>query len=167
VATLDVERVRALIGEDLLGDRSSHGDAAFVVRRPGIRRIARGLRDDAALQFDMMMDLAGADRSLLSPKDRIERFEVVYNLYSLWNGWRLRLCVPVPEADPFVDSVHDIWKAADWAEREAWDMFGIRFNGHPNLKRILCHHEFVGHPLRKDYPKEKRQPLVRRPPAET
>ena len=120
MATLDVERVRALIGEDLLGDRSSHGDTAFVVRRTGIRRIARALRDDATLQFDMMMDLAGADRSLLPPKDRIERFEVVYNLYSLWNGWRLRLCVPVPEADPFVDSVHDIWKAADWAEREAW-----------------------------------------------
>lgn len=157
MATLDVERVRALIAGDLLGDRSSHGDAAFVVSRAGIRRIAAALRDDAGLQFDMLIDLAGADRSGLPAKDRLERFEVVYNLYSLWNGWRLRLCVPVPEADPFVDSVHDIWKAADWAEREAWDMFGIRFSGHPNLKRILCHHEFVGHPLRKDYDRTRGQ----------
>src|SRR5262245_28321014 len=103
------------------------------------------------------MDLAGSDRIGWPPKDRSERFEVVYQLYSLWNGWRLRLLVPVPESDPRLDSVHDLWKAANWAEREAWDMFGIRFDGHPNLKRILCHHQFVGHPLRKDYDRTRGQ----------
>lgn len=153
--TLDVARVRDLIGPDLLADRSSHGDTALVVRREGARRVLRALRDDPVLQFDMLVDLCGADR--LHLRDAIERFEVVYILYSLWNGWRLRVLVPVPESDPRLDSVHDLWKAAGWAEREAWDMFGLRFAGHPNLKRILCHHEFVGHPLRKDYDRTRGQ----------
>ena len=153
--TLDLERVRALIGDDLLADRSSHGDTAYVVRREGAKRILRGLRDDPELQFDMLIDLAGTDR--LELHDKIERFEIVYQMYSLWNGWRLRVLVPVPESDPTVDSVHDLWRAANWAEREAWDMFGVRFAGHPNLKRILCHHEFVGHPLRKDYDRTRGQ----------
>jgi NADH-quinone oxidoreductase subunit C/D len=157
---LDVDRVRGLIGDDLVADRSTHGDHAFVVHREAARRILQALRDDPELQFDFLMDLAGSDRVGLPPKDRIERFEVVYNLYSLWNGWRLRLCVPVPEADARIDSVHDLWKAANWAERETWDMFGIRFDGHPNLKRILCHHEFVGHPLRKDYDRTRGQWLA-------
>jgi len=157
---LDIDRVRGLLGDDFVADRSTHGDHAFVVRRDGIRRILRGLRDDAALQFDMLMDLTACDRSGLPVKDRSERFEVVYNLYSLWNGWRLRLYAPVPESDATIASIHDLWKAADWAEREAWDMFGIRFDGHPNLKRILCHHEFVGHPLRKDYDRTRGQWLA-------
>jgi NADH-quinone oxidoreductase subunit C/D len=152
---LDADRVRGLIGPDLVADRSTHGDVVFVVRREGARRILQALRDDPILRFDMLTDLAGVDR--LHLRERFERFEVVYQLYSLWNGWRLRLRVPVPEADPRADSVHDLWKAANWAEREAWDMFGIRFDGHPNLKRILCHHEFVGHPLRKDYDRTRGQ----------
>ena len=152
---LDPQRVRDLIADDLIADRSALGDTVFVVRREGARRILRALRDDAVLRFDVLTDLAGADRLLLL--DRYERFEVVYQLYSLWNGWRLRIKVPVPEADPKLDSVHDLWKAANWSEREVYDMFGIRFDGHPNLKRILCHHEFVGHPLRKDYDRTRGQ----------
>ncbi len=154
---LDLERVRGLVGDDFVADRSSHGDHAYVVRPAGVRRILTALRDDPVLQFDMLMDLTAADRSLLPPKDRTERYEVIYNLYSLWNGWRLRLLAPVPESDPTLPSVHDLWKAANWAEREVWDMYGIRFAGHPNLKRILCHHEFVGHPLRKDYDRTRGQ----------
>jgi NADH-quinone oxidoreductase subunit C/D len=155
VPNLDLDRVRGLIGDDWIADRSSHGDAVYMVRRQGIRRVLRALRDDPALRFDMLTDLAAVDR--LQLPDRIERFEVVYQLYSLWNGWRLRLKVPVPENDPRVDSCHDIWKAANWSEREAFDMFGIRFDGHPNLKRILCHHEFVGYPLRRDYDRRRGQ----------
>src|SRR5262249_3267523 len=149
-----------LFGNDLVADRSSHGDHAFVIRRDGAHRVLKALRDDPVLQFDMLMDLGGSDRSRLPPRGRIERFEVAYNLYSVGNGWRLRVCVPVPEADPRTPSVRDVWKAADWAERECWDMFGIRFDGHPNLKRILCHHEFVGHPLRKDYDRTRGQWLT-------
>jgi NADH-quinone oxidoreductase subunit C/D len=160
VTSLDVERVRGLIGDDFVADRSTHGDHAFVVRRDGVRRLLRALRDDDVLRFDMLLDLGGSDRVGLPPHQRFERFEVTYILYSLRGGTRLRLSAPVPESDPTIDSIHDLWKAANWAEREAWDMFGIRFQGHPNLKRILCHHEFVGHPLRKDYDRTRGQWLA-------
>ena len=88
------------------------------------------------------------------------RFEVVYHFYSTAHNHRLRLKVAVPAVDPAVDSVTGIWAAANWFEREAWDMFGITFRGHPNLKRILMYESFKGHPLRKDYPVNRRQPLV-------
>ena len=91
------------------------------------------------------------------------RFVVVYHFFSLPLKHRLRLEVSlgeVEEAEPEVDSLSALWAAADWLEREVWDMFGIRFRGHPNLKRILMYEEFVGHPLRKDYPVNKRQPLI-------
>ena len=88
------------------------------------------------------------------------RLEVVYHLYSHARTRRLRVKVPVGEADAVVDSVTSLWKAADWFEREVWDMFGVRFEGHPNLKRILMYEPFDGHPLRKDYPVNKRQPLI-------
>ncbi|HOT02340.1 MAG TPA: NADH-quinone oxidoreductase subunit C, partial [Acidobacteriota bacterium] len=73
---------------------------------------------------------------------------------------RLRVKLPVPEEQPEVDSLTPLWKSANWYEREVWDMFGIRFRGHPNLKRILMYEGFEGHPLRKDYPIKKRQPLI-------
>ena len=88
------------------------------------------------------------------------RFVVVYHFFSLPLKHRLRLEVPLEEADAEVDSLSALWGAADWLEREVWDMFGIRFRGHQNLKRILMYEEFVGHPLRKDYAVNKRQPLI-------
>lgn len=151
----DADRVRGLIGDDLIADGSTHGDLVYAVRRASVRRVLRALRDDEQLRFDMLMDLFGVDRLRL--RQQYERFEVVYELYSLWNGWRLRLRAPVPESDPRIDSVHDLWKAANWSEREVYDMFGVHFDGHPNLKRILCHHEFVGYPLRKDYDRSRGQ----------
>ena len=88
------------------------------------------------------------------------RFVVVYHFYSLVHKHRLRLVVPVEESEAELDSLTPLWAGADWLEREVWDMFGIRFRGHPNLKRILMYEEFEGHPLRKDYPVNKRQPLI-------
>ena len=88
------------------------------------------------------------------------RFEVVYHFYSSPHNHRLRVKVPLTAADPTVDSLTGLWPSANWFEREAWDMFGIRFTGHPNLKRILMYEEFKGYPLRKDYPIRKRQPLI-------
>jgi NADH-quinone oxidoreductase subunit C len=87
------------------------------------------------------------------------------------NGWRLRVKAQLDEPEeegayPTIDSVASLWAGANWFEREAWDLYGVKFRGHPDLRRILMYEEFVGHPLRKDYPKEKRQPLVRRPPDE-
>ena len=86
------------------------------------------------------------------------RFAVVYHFYSVVHKHRLRLVVPVEEADAEMDSLTSLWPAADWLEREVWDMFGINFRGHPDLKRILMYEGFEGHPLRKDYPVNKRQP---------
>jgi len=88
------------------------------------------------------------------------RFEVVYHFYSSPHNHRLRVKVPLTAADPAIDSLTGLWHSANWFEREVWDMFGIRFAGHPNLKRLLMYEEFQGHPLRKDYPIRKRQPLI-------
>lgn len=88
------------------------------------------------------------------------RFEVVYHFYSTAQHRRLRLKVPLTASDAVIDSLTGLWAAANWFEREVWDMFGIRFAGHPGLKRILLYEEFNGHPLRKDYPINKRQPLI-------
>lgn len=88
------------------------------------------------------------------------RFEVVYHFFSLALKRRVRLKAPVEELAPEVDSLTPLWASADWFEREVWDMYGIRFRGHPNLKRILMYDGFEGHPLRKDYPVNKRQPLI-------
>ncbi len=88
------------------------------------------------------------------------RFEMVYHFYSSGHNRRLRVKVPLSASDPVVDSLTGLWASANWYEREVWDMYGITFTGHPNLKRILMYEAFKGHPLRKDYPVNKRQPLI-------
>ena len=123
----------------------------WIVQREVLLSVARALRDDPATRFDMLLDLCGVDYP-----ERAERFEAVYHLYSVPRGERLRLKVPVTEADPTLPSLIEVWKAADWFEREAWDLFGLRFEGHPNLRRILTHDGFQGHPLRKDYDPARR-----------
>ena len=90
----------------------------------------------------------------------VYRFDVVYHFYSSIHNHRLRVKVPLRAAEPNIPSVSGLWATANWFEREIWDMFGIRFTGHPNLKRILMYEGFEGHPLRKDYPVRKRQPLI-------
>ena len=92
------------------------------------------------------------------PETKAERFEVVYHLRSMATGARIRVKAPVPEDDCQVPSAVALYKIADWLEREVWDMMGIVFTGHPHLSRILMYEEFVGHPLRKDYPYNKEQP---------
>ena len=123
----------------------------WVVAREVLPELARALRDDPATRFDMLLDLCGVDFP-----DRDERFEAVYHLYSVPRAERLRLKVRVREDDPVLPSLVGVWKAVDWFEREAWDMFGLRFEGHPNLRRLLCHDGFQGHALRKDYDPARR-----------
>jgi NADH-quinone oxidoreductase subunit C/D len=123
----------------------------WVVRREILADLARDLRDDPDCRFDLLLDLCGVDYP-----ERDDRFEAVYHLYSLPRAERLRLKVPVTEADPSLPSLVGVWKAADWFEREAYDMFGLTFDGHPNLRRILTHDAFRGHPLRKDYDPARR-----------
>jgi len=123
----------------------------WIVRREVLADLARELRDHPETRFDMLLDLCGVDYP-----QRDERFEAVYHLYSMPRGERLRLKVPVTEADPVLPSLIPVWKAADWFEREAYDMFGLQFTGHPNLRRILTHDAFQGHALRKDYDPARR-----------
>ncbi len=123
----------------------------WVVRREVLKELARDLRDHPETRFDLLLDLCGVDFP-----EREERFEAVYHLYSIPRGERLRLKVPLGEADPVLPSLVDVWKGSDWFEREAYDLFGFRFEGHPNLRRILTHDGFQGHPLRKDYDPARR-----------
>ena len=143
------------LGEALIQVSDACGDLVITLRREALLRAAELCRDHPELQYDYLMDIATVDYLGQEP-----RFEVVYNLYSTRRRHRVRIRVRVPEDDPVVDSLYALWPAADWFEREGWDLMGIRFRGHPRLTRILTHPEFVGHPLRKDYPIERRQPLI-------
>jgi len=146
--------------EAILETASYLGDEMALVERSRILEVLQLCKDDPELDFRMLTDLTVVDWLGTDP-----RFEVVYLLYSLQHKHRLRLKVAVPEDDPVIDSATSLWMAANWAEREAWDLYGIKFRGHPDLRRILMYDEFVGHPLRKDYPQNGRQPLLRRPDA--
>ncbi len=131
------------------------GDAMAVIRPEFLARVIAFLKNDARLQFNMLADMTAVDYLGRSP-----RFEVVYHLLSVPNMRRLRIKVRVDGLEPSVDSLTPLWGNANWLEREIWDMYGIRFTGHPDLRRILMYEEFQGHPLRKDYPIRKRQPLI-------
>lgn len=134
------------------------GTPCVVIKKEGIRGLAASLKNDAEFQFNVLMDLSAVDYLFWEEKEF--RFEVVYNLFSISKNQRLFIKAQLSEADPSIDSVSSLWPSANWFEREVWDMFGLHFQGHPNLKRILMYEEFKGHPLRKDYPYNQRQPLV-------
>jgi NADH/F420H2 dehydrogenase subunit C len=153
-----VDRVVARFGGRVAAHPSLGGQAAVVVATADLTEVAALLRDDPEFAFDLLIDLVGVDR-LGHPGRPEPRFELLYHLRSLSTGQRLRLHVPVPDDAAEVASLWRLWHAANWLEREAWDLFGIRFTGHPNLRRILCHHRFEGHALRKDYPIQRRQRL--------
>ena len=123
------------------------GDLSIQVRKNDLVRVCSFLRSDPELSFDMLIDLLGVD--MYRPEGR---FEVVYNLYSLKNASYVRLKVLVEEAEPVVPTVTGIWSAANWHERETFDMIGVRFSGHPDLRRLYMPEEFEHHPLRKDFP---------------
>ncbi len=183
-----IESVRDHFPDAVSAAHTYRGDATVILRRESLVEVARFLKEDPALQMNFLMDLTAVDYSTFgkgptpaffassgvaeSPSSQIpdedpwpgpadqSRFAVVYHFYSMAHKHRLRLVVPVEEADAEVDSLTSLWAGANWLEREVWDMFGIGFRGHPDLKRILMYKEFEGHPLRKDYPVNKRQPLI-------
>lgn len=124
------------------------GDTTVVVKPDRIRDICKFLRDDPIVSFKYLSVIAGLDYSPQSP-----RFAVAYNLYSHKNHDRLTLkAYLTSDTAPAIDSVTSVWSTADWHEREAYDLMGIKFKGHPNLKRILLPQDWKGHPLRKEYP---------------
>lgn len=131
----------------------AHGMRTLIIAGEHVLEIARILRDD--LGFNFLTDLTAVDYLPRKP-----RFELVYHFMNMETKARIRLKVQSDEKQPRVPSLTPLWPIADWYEREVWDMFGVKFEGHPNLKRLLLYEEFEGHPLRKDYPKTKRQPLI-------
>jgi NADH-quinone oxidoreductase subunit C len=146
-------------GDAVLATHAQHGDATAQVDASRVVEVLRHLRDAPGLDFDMLMDLTAVDHLGRADHDG-PRFEVVYHLFSSRHLHRVRVKAGVPEQPCQIDSVVELWPAANWLEREVWDLYGIRFRNHPDLRRILLYEEFDGHPLRKDYPKERRQPLV-------
>ncbi len=143
----------------ILGSHADYGDETVMVDPAHIISVLRFLKENTECPFEQLLDLCGVDYSTHSSEGKEFRFEVVYHLYSLSKIKRLRLRVKIPEDRPVIDSSIEVYPAADWFEREAFDMFGIQFNHHPNLKRLLMWTHFEGHPLRKNYPVNKRQAL--------
>ncbi len=136
------------------------GEPTVVVGSDAILDVLRFCRDDDRLAFAMLTDLTAVDYLRFPGREDGPRFEVVYQLYSLVRNHRLRVKVALDEDDAVVPTAVPLWPIANWLEREVWDMFGIRFAGHPDLRRLLLYEEFAGHPLRKDYPINRRQPLI-------
>lgn len=157
-----LEKFKEKFSADIIETHAFRGDETAVIRPASLLMAAKFLKETPELDFTFLMDLTAVDY-LFFAGGRIQkeyRFEVVYHFYSVKHNHRLRIKVPLDEKNPEVDSLTAYWPSANWYEREVWDMFGIRFKGHPNLKRILMYEEFVGHALRKDYPFNKRQPLI-------
>lgn len=155
---LEVRKIRTQFPDSILQADTFRGDTRVLVRRDDIVEICRLLRDDPDLQYNFFSECLGVDYL-----DRLEthRFEVVYNLYSLayeragvryGRNQRIFVKVPVPAENPVVPSVVSVYAGANFPEREIFDMFGIRFTDHPDLRRILMSDDWVGHPQRKDYP---------------
>jgi len=183
-----IQAVEQRFPEAVKGSHAYRGDATVILSRERLLDVARTLKEDPVFRMNFLMDLTAVDFSAFGKKPSPAffassgvavrpspefpdqdpwpglpapaRFVLVYHFFSLSLKHRLRLEVPVEEDDPEVDSLTSLWAGANWLEREVWDMFGIRFRGHPNVKRLLMYDEFVGHPLRKDYAVNKRQPLI-------
>ena len=141
----------------VLSFHSHRSDETVLIKRDYLEKVCLFLRDDSRCVFEIMVDITAVDRLEMNLK---HRFEIVYHFKSLTHASRIRIKVPLEEDDCKIASISQIWESADWYERECFDMFGIIFEDHPDLKRILMYEEFEGHPLRKDYPIDKQQPLM-------
>ena len=149
--TLVLQRLREQFAEALLEVKLWRNETTVVLDPRALIKICRFLRDDPDLAFDFLSDVTGVDRLKLPQSS--PRFEIVYHLYSLPHKRRLRLKVRVDEGET-VPTVTGVWETANWHEREVYDLFGVSFDGHPDLRRILMPDDWEGHPLRKDYPVE-------------
>ncbi len=154
-ATITLQKIQDNFGNDVIEVHSRFQQDTAVIASSSLLQVATFLKEDPELQYNYLMDLTAVDYWKRKP-----RFEVVYHFLSMANSFRLRLKVLVAEPEPKVDTLTSLWPGANWYEREVYDMFGIQFTGHPELRRILLYPEFEGHPLRKDYPIKRRQPLI-------
>jgi NADH-quinone oxidoreductase subunit C len=142
------EKIKERFPEEVLDVREFRGQVSVSLKKERILDICRYLHDDPGLFLDYLVDVCGVD--YLGKKEK--RFEVVYHLYSIKHRHAVRIKAEVAGDNPSIDSVMPIWTGANWHEREAYDMYGIIFNGHPDLRRILLPEDWEGYPLRKDYP---------------
>lgn len=146
-------QVKDRLGERVLNPKIAFGELTIELPRADLPETCRVLRDTPALAFEQLIDLCGVDYLEYGEGSwEGPRYAVVYHLLSVSRNHRIRLRVFLDDDAPVVDSVNDVWGAANWFEREAFDLFGIVFDGHPDLRRILTDYGFVGHPFRKDFP---------------
>ena len=150
----DPSTLSTLLGSALLGHQLENGELTLEIDPSRVVEACTALRDHAG--FEQLSDLCGMDYSGYGAEGgdswQGERYAVVYHLISYQHNSRVRLRAPLPEDGPAIASVIEVWKGADWFEREAFDLFGIVFHGHPDLRRILTDYGFIGHPFRKDFP---------------
>ena len=144
-----IDKLIAALPNTVTSSGSHAGQYWVECERGNALQVLRALRDDPEFSFDCLMDLTAVD---WLNQGMPERFCVVYNLYSFRDNAYFRVKVWVPEEDPLIDSASGLWKSAPWAEREVFDLYGIEFEGHPDLKRLVLPEYYTGHPLRKDYP---------------
>ena len=140
---------------DILEYSTPFGDETLLIRKENIIKILKFLKETPELEYSLLLDITCVDYIGQEP-----RFELIYHVYSFRLNHRLRIKTKISEKNPFIESSTSLWKNANWLEREVFDMFGIKFKNHPDLRRILMYDEFEGHPLRKDYPLKKRQPRL-------
>ncbi|MCC6806685.1 MAG: NADH-quinone oxidoreductase subunit C [Deltaproteobacteria bacterium] len=166
MAQVILDKLQKKFAHAIIATHNRFGNETAVVHKEDLVPICELLKNDPELQMSMIIDVTCVDwfedpsRVEKRPDGERARFDVVYHLYSLERGHRVRLKVPTDGDPPHVPSVFSVWKGADWFEREAYDMYGVIFDGHPDLRRILLYPEFIGHPLRKDYPIDRKQPLI-------
>jgi NADH-quinone oxidoreductase subunit C len=148
------DALRQVLGERIASLTERHGELTLAVRPADHLSVARTLRDHAALRFEQLMDLCGVDYSTYGGRaPQSGRFAAVLHLLSITHNWRLRVrCMFADDEFPVLPSLHEIWPSVNWYEREAFDLFGMVFDGHPDLRRILTDYGFIGHPFRKDFP---------------
>jgi NADH-quinone oxidoreductase subunit C len=149
-----VEQLKTVLGDRVQGIAVALGEVTLRVKAADHFGVARTLRDDPSLAFAELIDLCGVDYASYGEGSyEGPRYAAVLHLLSIAHNWRLRVRTFCPDDDfPLVPSVSEVWSCADWYEREAFDLFGIVFEGHPDLRRILTDYGFVGHPFRKDFP---------------
>ncbi len=145
-----VHLLKNKLGDLSIATEDNTSPAAIRIERADIKTVLQELYQNPATYFDMLSCITGVDNG-----PEANTMEVVYNLYSIPFNLQLMVKVELPRENPETDTVSDIWKTADWHEREAYDLFGIKFNGHPDLRRILLPADWEGHPLRKDYEHEE------------
>jgi NADH-quinone oxidoreductase subunit C len=149
------QQVQAKFQDAILDVSDVQGELVVVVRKDTVYALLEYLKDDSELSYDFLADVTAVDYASMEDvlmKYDYARFMVVYQLYSLKHNTRLRVKAPVHEKDASIESVVSLWNGANWLERETYDMFGITFENHPDLRRLLMPDDFEGHPLRKEYP---------------